>query len=125
MAAGFFSIVTVIEIMLAAGSQRAGWSVQHTLYPDGATGVRFSGVSCGSPSACTAVGFFGTAAGYNETLAERWNGNDWVIEQTPSPPDATSTALAGVSCPSPTTGTAVGSFTNSSGTEVPLAERYS
>jgi hypothetical protein len=125
MAAGFFSIDTGIEIMLAEASQGPGWSIQRTLYPAGATGVRFSGVSCASPRSCTAVGFFGDAAGLNETLAERWNGTDWVIQQTPHPAGAMSTALAGVSCPSPTACTAVGSFTNSAGTEVTLAERYS
>ena len=128
MAAGFFSIVTGTEIMLAESSQRAAWSIQHTLYPPnppGATGVRFTGVSCGSTRACTAVGFFGTAAGVNDTLAERWNGTDWVIQQTPDPAGALSAALAGVSCPSPAACTAVGSVTDSTGTEVTLAERYS
>ncbi len=124
MAAGFFTIVTGIEIMLAERSRGAGWSIEHTLYPPGATGVRFSDVACASDRSCTAVGFFGDVAGVNEPLAEHWDGSTWAVQQTPHPAGAISTALGSVSCPSPAMCTAIGSYTNRAGTEVTLAERY-
>lgn len=125
MAAGFFSIVTGIEVMLAERRNPTRWSIQRTLYPAGATGVQFAGVSCPSSSACTAVGFFGDVSGFDEPLAERWDGTSWAIEQMSSPAGAVSTSLAAVSCTSITTCIAVGTSVNAKGTEATLAERYS
>lgn len=124
IAAGYFAIVTGIDVMLAERWSGGKWSIQRTLYPDHATGVEFAGVSCASRSACTAVGFFGDPNGLDEPLAERWNGTHWVIQKTPSPSGAMGSTLAAVSCPATTTCTAVGSFTNAAGNEVTLAERY-
>jgi hypothetical protein len=124
-AVGFFSIVTGIEVMLAERWNGVSWSIQRTLYPAGATGVQFAGVSCALPRACTAVGFFGNAAGLDQTLVERWNGKDWAIQPTPSPAGASSYSLGGVSCTSTTACTAVGGFINRAGTGVTLAERSS
>ena len=125
IAAGYFAIDTGIEVMLAERWSGVRWSIQRTLYPAGATGVQFAGVSCASRSACTAVGFFGDANGLDETLAERYDGAHWVIQETPNPAGVTSSSLAGVSCTSTTTCTAVGSFINPAGSQVTLAERYS
>ena len=124
-AAGFFSIVTGIEVMLAEGWNGTSWTIQRTLYPAGATGVQFAGVSCASPSSCTAVGFFGNAAGFDVMLVERWDGTSWTIQPTPYPAGATSNSLGAVSCTSTTACTAVGGFVNGAGTGVTLAERYS
>jgi hypothetical protein len=63
------------------------------------------------------------------TLAERWDGTSWTVQSTPSPspigsrPNATG-ALSGVSCVSETSCTAVGSYADSTGREVTLAEGY-
>jgi hypothetical protein len=124
-AAGFFSIVTGIEVMLAERWNGTGWAIQQTLYPDHARFVQFAGVSCTSPTSCTAVGFFNNVPGIDVTLAERWNGTRWAIQPTPNPAGATSNSLGAVSCPSTTRCTAVGGFTNGAGTGVTLAERYS
>ena len=96
--------------MLAERWSGVRWSIQRTLYPPGATGVQFAGASCASPTACTAIGFFGDVNGFDETLAERYNGAHWVIRKTPDPADMASSSLAGVSCTSTTTCTAVGKF---------------
>ena len=45
----------------------------------------------------------------------------WVLQPTPAPP---ASALYGVSCPSATSCTAVGNYTSSAGTELPLAEHW-
>src|SRR6266498_6151994 len=77
------------------------WRIQPT--PNPAQGGGFlNGVTCTSPSACTAVG--GSNAG---TLAERWNGTRWRIQPTPGPSQGGG-ALSGVSCTSPSSCTAAG-----------------
>jgi hypothetical protein len=123
-AAGFF-VVTGIDVMLAERRNGMRWSIQRPLYPAGATGVQFAGVSCPSSSACVAVGSLGDISGFDEPLAERWDGMSWAIEPISSPAGAVSTSLSAVSCSSITTCTAVGTSANGTGTEVTLAERYS
>jgi hypothetical protein len=68
-------------------------------------------VSCGSPTACIAVGGSGWRV-------DRWDGTSWSIESV-AQAGAASAALSGVSCTSPTACTVVGA--TSSG---PLAERW-
>jgi hypothetical protein len=82
----------------------------------------FSGVSCPSTRACTAVGASSSAGGV--TLAERWNGNSWSIQPTPNPSGGQNSGLVGVSCATATACTAVGRFTNSLGFGVPFAEQW-
>ena len=68
-------------------------------------------VSCVSPTACTAVGSVdfseGDGVGYAGPVVKRWNGKRWSIQWTPSVLPVA--VLAGVSCPSLTACTAVGS----------------
>ena len=63
----------------------ASWAVQSTPNPSGAQGSGFSGVSCTSSTACTAVG--GSSLG---TLAERWDW-EWTGCSTRSRPTARQT----------------------------------
>ncbi len=125
MAAGFFGIDTGIQIMLAEQRSGGSWSTERTLYPRGARGVQFAGVSCASPRSCAAVGSFVDVAGLDEALVERFNGVDWAIQPAPLRPGDMSNSLSGVSCTTSRTCTAVGSSVTSRGTEVTLAERYS
>jgi hypothetical protein len=124
IAAGFFTIVTGTEVMLAERWNGARWKLQRSRYPAGARGVQFSGVSCTVPDSCTAVGLFNDAAGLDQALVERWDGKAWGIQPVPSPRGATSDSLAGISCTSRNACTAVGSFIGRGGTEETLAERY-
>jgi hypothetical protein len=65
------------------------------------------GVSCAAPAACTAVGsFFRTGTGPGLSLAERWDGRSWQVQQTASRGRASH--LDGVSCPAAGTCLAVG-----------------
>jgi hypothetical protein len=94
-----------------------------------------SGVSCTSPTACTAVGG-GIAETWNGTTwsaqtlpagaiavscsaadactavggltALRWDGTNWTVQTVPSPAGGSNFALSSVSCPSATSCTAVG-----------------
>jgi hypothetical protein len=64
-------------------------------------------VSCSSPSACTAAGYYFTAGG-TQTLIESWNGSAWSI--VPSPNASQINLLLGVSCSSSSACTAVGYY---------------
>jgi hypothetical protein len=109
----------------ATGSR---WKVEPTPNQnrDAAGTNEMSAVSCSSGRACTAVGSH--AASLSSTgfpLAERWNGVRWRIQPIMLPTGAESGGLAGVSCPSATACTAVGSTPGKAAdTSVNLAERW-
>jgi hypothetical protein len=67
-----------------------------------------NGVSCTSPTACTAIGERHSASGIVHTLAERWDGRTWGIQATPNPSGIQFASLAGVSCTSPSACLATG-----------------
>jgi hypothetical protein len=114
------------EGTLAEAWDGTTWTIQTTPYnglvPDG-TASNLLSVSCTSATACTAVGAHTASGGAGLAVAERWDGSTWTLQTTPTPSGATS-SLSGVSCTSATICTAVGTYTNSSGTELPLAERW-
>ncbi|MGA2013282.1 MAG: hypothetical protein ABSH51_22475 [Solirubrobacteraceae bacterium] len=115
IASGWFANVTGIEIMLAERWDGTHWSLQRTLYPDGARNVELLGVSCASPASCAAVGFFENARGAQAPLAEYWDGRAWTIQRTPDRRSATADTLSGVSCPAVGRCVAAGSLTYASG----------
>lgn len=81
------------------------WSIQPTAEPYGSKlGVIFSGVSCTSSTACTAVGYDAVPA----MVAERWDGRRWSVQKI-NPSLAAYTLMAGVSCASHMACVAVGS----------------
>ena len=111
------------------------WSIQSTPNPIGpplpttpGTGPvpesQLNGVSCTSTTACTAVGSFVDSAGTAAPLVERWDGVGWSIQTIPTPTGARDSVLWGVSCPSTTACSAVGSSDNRTGTSFTLAERW-
>jgi sugar lactone lactonase YvrE len=106
------------------------WSIQTTPSVSGAISSRLLGVSCASSTACTAVGYYQNN-GTQETFpfAERWNGTEWQLQTTPSPPGMTfeQSALQTVSCSSSTSCTAVGGNEGTKSGEyvyLPLVERW-
>jgi len=109
----------------AAGS---GWRVEPTpnQNQDSAGINELSAVSCTSGRACTAVGSHAASLSSDGfTLAERWNGTRWRIQPTTLPTGAKSAGLSGVSCPSATACTAVGSTPGKApDTRVSLAEAW-
>jgi hypothetical protein len=109
-------------VPLAERWNGTSWAIQPVPEPAGAVTASLAAVSCSSASACTAVGF-SYASGAYVPLAERWNGTSWAIQAVPSPSGGTAVGLQGVSCPSASACTAVGSYT-ASGVTVPLAERW-
>ncbi len=83
------------------------------------------GVSCVAELTCSAVGEYVAVGGAaSEPMAERWNGVRWTLQKTPSPTGAKYGGLYGSSCASATWCMAVGSYRNSSGTDLSLSESY-
>jgi hypothetical protein len=101
------------------------WRIQRTVLPNGAVSNTFTGVSCASATACTAVGAAivkATRRGVN--LAEAWNGTAWRVQAIPTPKGSTSSSLFAVSCTSPRACTAVGNYNTAAGGAVAIAERW-
>jgi hypothetical protein len=99
----------------------SSWSVQTT--PRGAGEFEFYGVSCTSPSACTAVGSYSRGPSLPaRTLAERWNGTSWSVQRTPNG-SGSDNYLSGISCASSRECVAVGD-SGPQLLEAPLVERW-
>jgi hypothetical protein len=113
------------EAVLTLAEQWNGteWKIQSTPNAPELNFTLFTGVSCASSTACMATGF---AQSGSTDLAwiERWNGTEWSIQKIGSPSGARAGIFWGVSCTSATVCTAVGSYTNSSGVTVNLANRW-
>jgi hypothetical protein len=108
------------EHMLAEGWNGTVWSIESTPYSSGLTEGNFNGVSCTSATACTAVGNE-TSNTELVTLVERWNGQAWAIQSSPS---GYVGELEGVSCTSATACTATGMYEPVNGPFITLAERW-
>ena len=122
-AVGWFNNKAGQGFTLAERWDGSRWSAQATPSP-GATNSELDGVSCTSATACTAVGWSNNKTGKQFELAERWDGSRWSAQPTPNPAGAISSVLDGVSCTSATACTAVGWFSNKTGKQFELAERW-
>jgi hypothetical protein len=88
------------------------WSIQPTPDQPGSDEDVLRGVSCTSPSACTAVGYYRKPGGSFSprfSLAEAWNGSSWSVQPTPHQNTSVDHVLDAVSCTSASACTAVGS----------------
>jgi hypothetical protein len=110
-------------LTLAEQWNGAEWITQSTSNPSGAVESLLSGVSCSSSTACTAVGVYEKTVGTPLTLAERWNGMEWKIQETPNPTEGDH-GLIGVSCASASFCMAVGSGRSSTNEDKSYAERW-
>ncbi len=126
-AVGYFENVSGTVETLAERWDGSEWSIEPTPSPGEALGSRLLGVSCPTITACTAVGF---NHGLDEetTLAEHWNGDEWLVQATADPGGMQpSNRLSGVSCSSSAACTAVGRHEYKLGAQfllAPLAERW-
>jgi hypothetical protein len=101
------------------------WQMQTVPRPSEAQYAVLYDVSCSASNACTAVGEYDKAGSETTwySLAERWNGSGWSIQATPNPAGFQHAELIGISCPSATSCTAVGSYTTTTGSAT-LAEHW-
>lgn len=108
-------------LTLAERWNGTSWTIQPTPNPAGTASAFFSGVSCPSAQACTAVG---TDIGSTTTraLAEHWNGTTWSVQPTPSP--GSFDTLSAVSCSSAQACSALGAFSSSAGEKLTLAATW-
>ncbi len=113
-----------VDLTLAEHWNGSTWAIQATPNPSGATVSVLEGVSCASATSCTGVGLYVSSSGIQKTLAEHWNGSTWAVQATPNVSGASDGILSGVSCASATRCTAAGSYVNSSGATVTLAEDW-
>jgi hypothetical protein len=74
------------------------WHVQPAPNPARATTSYLNGVSCPSPSDCTAAGQ-GNGEGTPFPLGERWRDGRWRLQAVPAPHGAAENQLNGVACP--------------------------
>jgi hypothetical protein len=102
----------------------SSWSLQSPQIPAGATKASFSAVTCRSVESCIAVGSYANSGGTELPLVESWNGKEWTLQEARSPSSATSTWLSAISCSSAESCTTVGGYSNKSGANNPLAERW-
>jgi hypothetical protein len=100
----------------------SAWSIQPIPSPAGARRTSLQAVSCTSPEACTAVGFYIPRHGNQRGLTERWNGTRWTIQATPRP--GVINFLYGVDCTAASACTAVGWYNTGAGDAQPLAEAW-
>lgn len=124
MAVGNYTNTAGNVVTLAESWNGTAWKIETTLNPAGATNTALAGVFCGSATDCTAVGRSFDAAGNQTAVAESWNGAAWKSQVVAVPTGATGAELSGVSCRSASACTAVGSYNDSSGTQVTLAESW-
>jgi hypothetical protein len=87
------------------------WAIETTPRAAAPIETMFYGVSCKSPTACTAVGTTFPKNLDAVVLAEGWNGKKWTAEPTPGSPGGSPVEFGSVSCTSPTACTAVGDAT--------------
>jgi len=83
------------------------------------------GVSCTTFTSCTAVGFYwNTGAKADKTLAERWNGSEWLVQETPNPAGSVESKFESVSCASSSACMAVGTYVDSEVKGHPLSASW-
>ena len=123
-AAGFYYTSSGPTQTLIESWDGNSWSIVPS--PNIGTESNFlTGMACVSSSFCTAAGSYYTSSGPAQTLIESWDGNSWSIVPSPNHGVGTeSNFLSGVACVSPSSCTAVGSYSNASGGFQTLIESW-
>jgi hypothetical protein len=92
-----------------AASLANGPASQVSPRPDTGNGG-FSAVACVSTSMCITVGNYTNSIGNRLPMSETWNGHSWSLVPIPDPPDRPDINLFGLSCATPESCIAVGSY---------------
>jgi hypothetical protein len=74
------------------------WSITPSPTTPTTSSVNMTGVSCTSPSSCTAVGTLDEYSQYATPLIEQWDGNAWSIAPGATIPALAGGALHGITC---------------------------
>ena len=125
VAVGSYSVGTTTD-PIAEVWNGSDWTPAVLTVPAGAGGGQLSAVSCPAANACQAVGSYEDANGGADPLVEAWNGSTWREAALPLPAGAVPFeqigGLSGLSCTSPSSCVAVGSYSTSTQTQVPYSE---
>src|SRR5437016_2776867 len=90
---------TGLLVWAAPAATNPGWSVVLAADPPGLQHSSLSAVSCGTTTACFAVGTASDGTNFR-TLVERWSGTSWAPLSSPNPAGGSAGTLDGVSCTS-------------------------
>jgi len=101
------------------------WTPATVPLPADAAADGLSGISCGAPGNCVAVGYDTSRSGQSRYLAEALSGGTWTAAMPPLPADAAATqepstnppVLAAVACQAAGSCVALGSYVGDSGVE--------
>ncbi len=104
-----------------AGPAAATWVQSTTPTISGERSSTLAGVACPGTRSCIAVGSFVDSAS-SHVLAESWDGSTWTTLPTSDPFGAVAAGLNSVSCPTAADCVAVGSYIDSGGNTLPLAD---
>ncbi len=94
------------------------WRAEHVPVPAKEPDIELEDVSCGSATACAAVGSFSGGL-----FTDVWNGKSWGLKPVATPRGGKDEFLSSVSCTSASACTAVGDYVHLTHL-VPLAERW-
>jgi hypothetical protein len=123
-AVGTYDENATTALALAERWNGKSWSVESTPNTVGDVASTLFGVSCSGPKACTAAGAAANISGTSTPLAMGWNGSSWTLQTAPAPSGSTGSGFSAVACTTAGACTAAGSYLNSSGTSLNLAERW-
>ena len=123
-AVGAKSSSTGATTPLAERWNGTSWTIQPVSGSAGSLASELLAVSCPTVAACTAGGSEINSAQTPVPLAEGWNGTKWSVQAVPSPAGAIGAGFSGLSCATPATCIAAGSYGNGSGASVLLAEAW-
>jgi hypothetical protein len=96
MATGYNEVTSSVQGFTEEWSG-GSWSQVALPISPSAGGAAMLGISCISPTSCTAVGSTFTGTSTDEVLTASWNGSTWVLGTVPTPSDPEA-AWFGVSC---------------------------
>lgn len=110
---GWYFNSSDVEVTLAERWNGTEWKIQTTPNPAEAKYSFLDSVSCFSSTDCAASGGYESSGGSYFTLAEHWNGTEWMLQTTPNPAGVLRSELEGVACPLAAVCTATGVAMNS------------
>jgi hypothetical protein len=124
-AAGSYATKGGVPLTLAEAWSGSSWSIKTTPNPAGATSSELLGVACPAVGSCGAVGQYthGTDSLWLPLIEAR-SGSSWSITTIVNPAGAAISDFFDVSCTSARACTAVGTYLNSLGATITLAEAW-
>jgi hypothetical protein len=118
-----FAVGGASQVPLAERWEDGAWVIQSTPDPAGTLTSTLYGVSCAGTGTCEAVGNL-DADNVLQSQAMSWNGTTWALQTVPVPAGDLESVLKAVSCSAANACTAVGSYIDAAGTQLPLIERW-